>query len=129
MLHWDRYEHMVESSLRHSMGTLTLDTMKKGVEEGVYTAFGTECGEEIRLIVLARIVDYDTFRVGHIGAMAGKGLKEASEYLHVLEEWAFSQGAVELHGWCRPAIGRLLLRYGWRHKFSVMSFDLRRRLQ
>lgn len=129
MLHWDRYEHLVVDSVAHSKGTLTVAGVAEALQNGSACAMGTERNGEVVMILVARIVEYETFNSARIVAMAGRNLREAHKFMHLLEEWAFAQGAVELEGWCRPAVQRLLQRMGWKHKFSIMTYDLRRRLQ
>ena len=63
------------------------------------------------------------------GSFVHHAVTELLDSLDALEAWALTFGAVEIEGYCRPAMARLTRRLGWKFKLMIVSRDLRRRLQ
>lgn len=126
---WGALAPMLERSLRHARGTMVLDEFREMLLDGSATCFATVKEARIELMLVILPVDYATYRVARILACSGKGLKEASQFLDALEAWALTQGCVEIEGWCRPAMVRLTQRLGWQPKFTIVSRNLRGKLQ
>lgn len=120
---------MIERGLRHARGTMLLDEFRVMLLNGSATCFATIKYARIELMLVVLPVDYATYRVARILACSGRGLKEAAQFLDALEAWALTQGCVEIEGWCRPAMVRMAQRLGWQPKFTIISRNLRGKLQ
>lgn len=96
---------------------------------GYYSTFVTLRNGKIELVLVVTLCEYATYNAVRIVAMAGKGLKDAAQFLPELEAWALTQGAVQLEGWCRPSVSRLLRSVGFETPFAMCIRDLRRKLQ
>jgi hypothetical protein len=127
--HWPFLEPMIARSVAKSKGTVTTEVIYKALCQGEIVCFGTAIDGEPEAIIVVQATRYETYTAGRILACAGKNLKDAMQFWHIVEGWAHDMEAVEMEAWCRPAVERLLRRYGWRHKFSIVSLDLRRKLQ
>jgi len=126
---WELLEPLLARAVQHGRGMVTCEGMRELLFQGVARAFILLEDDQIRAIFVAKPVCYDKYRAVRIIAAAGRGMKHAMAQLHVLEAWALTLEAVEVEGWCRPAMERLLRKYGFKYKATIVSLDLRRKLQ
>ena len=126
---WEQIEPFIEKSVEASQGTITTRMIYDMLCEGSAVAIGTADGTEIKLVTVLRRIEYANYSAARIIAMAGTGLREAHRFIEAVEAWAISLDCVELEGWCRPAVTKLLRRLGWKPKFTIVTRDLRRKLQ
>jgi hypothetical protein len=127
--HWPFLEPMVARSVAKSKGTVTVEVIHDALISGEVVCIGTAADEEPEMMIVIQAIRYQTYTAARIIAAAGKNLKDAMAFWHVVEAWALGVKAVEVEAWCRPSVERFLRRYGARHKFSIVSWDLRRKLQ
>lgn len=126
---WDFLGPMFQRSVDKSYGMVTLDSIQERFRRRELVC-SVVLRNDILLSAFAwRIVEYDTYKSLRIVAAAGKELKVAAQFLDVLVCLALKEGAVELEAWCRPAMVRLLHRYGFRRKTEIVTLDIRRKLQ
>lgn len=128
-LAWEELESFIEKSIEKSFGMMTTRQCYDMLCAGQAAAFATSRDGKLRLVLVVRPVEYASYRVARIIAMAGTGLREAHRFVDALEAWAVALGCVELEGWCRPAVTRFLRRLGWQPKLTLVVRDLRRKLQ
>lgn len=128
-VYWESIEPFIARSVKRAYGTLTVDYIQDMLFRGYAVAFLTMRGEEIIAVLICDRVFYATYTSIRVIACAGQELKEAVQFMDILDAWAISQGAVEIEAWCRPAMVRLSKRLGWTPKFTIVTRDLRRRLQ
>lgn len=127
---WDSLEPMLERSVKHSHGMCTTDAIREWLMEGAAVCIGTAVDNEPRAVFICRPVYYVTYVAARIVAAAGRDLGPSMGYFHVVEEYAIGIGASEVEAWCRPAMTRLLRKYGWKRKeLEMLTFDVRRKLQ
>lgn len=126
---WDTIEPFIARSVAHSQGTVTVEGIKESLCEGVRVCIGAAYRGEPFLVAVLRPVSYQTYIAARIEAIAGRNIKQAACCMPVIAQWARDIGAVELEAWCRPAVVRLLQRWGWKPKFTIVTLDLRRNLQ
>lgn len=127
---WDLLEPFIERSVEHSHGMLTLECIHQRLLDGLAVCIGTISDQQVQAVIVCQPVYYSSYTAGRIIAAAGRNLGPSMAFFHVVEEWAFGLGAVEIEAWCRPAVVRLLRTYGWRRKgLEMLSIDMRRKLQ
>ncbi len=126
---WGEVEPMLEKSIEVSQGMITMGVIKMLIDDGRGVVFTTQRDGRIEAALVARVVEYATYNAARIVACAGRNLAEASQFIDVIEEWAFNAGCVEIEGWCRPSMTRLANKLGWKTKVSIVTRDLRRKLQ
>lgn len=126
---WPELEPFILASVEKSFGMQTVNQVHDLLLKGHAHAFCTMRDNRLVMVLVVRLIEYATFGAARIIACAGKELKEATQFISALEAWALTQGAVELEGWCRPAVARLVRRLGWRTKVEMVTLDLRRKLQ
>lgn len=126
---WDLLEPFFQRSIDVSNGRLTMRWLQQGLLLGAIVAFATYRKDKLEMVLAVEMANYPGMDVARIVAIAGKNLKEASRFLDALETWALSQGAVEIEGFCRPAMVRLARHFGWKPQVLIVTKDLRRRLQ
>lgn len=124
---WEQLEPFIERSCKHSRGTITTAVVKEMLCGNRAVCMGTARGNEPVSVFVVQITDYHTYRAATMIAVAGKELREAMEFEYILTEWATALGATELEAWCRPSMARLLRRFGYEPRFTVVSKSLRRR--
>lgn len=126
---WPELEQMLHRSVEYHQGTLSLKTIYEWLTNGHASAFVVTKDNRIQLVMILNIVTYSSFKAVRIAACAGKNLKESMKFIHELECWALTQGCVEIEAWCRPAMVRLVQRFGWMPRSTIVTRDLRRKLQ
>lgn len=127
--YWDSIEPFIARSVEHSNGQVTCEQIRDMLETAQATAFLTMRGQKIIAVLVVRLAYYASYTSARIIACAGSELKAAHKFIDCIEAWALTQGAVELEGWCRPAMIRLTQRMGWTVKTTIVARDLRRKLQ
>lgn len=125
----DDLRPFLELSAKESKGMISASGLERMLLESEAVAFATIREHEIEAVLVLTIVEYDTYKAARVIACAGKSLIEASKFLDALGSWALTMGAIELEAWCRPAVENLLLKLRWEHKVSIVTYDLRRKLQ
>lgn len=127
--YWEELEPFIQKSVDVSEGDLTVDFVKTMLFAGHATLFATLQDNRIQMVIVVEVVAYATYRSARIICCAGRKIKEALRYIEALEVWALSYGAVQIEGWCRPAVVRFLRRLGFKPGRTMMVRDLRRKLQ
>jgi len=127
--HWDTLEPFIERSVRHSRGMVTVEGIRQMLFAGDACVIGTAMNNEIQAVTVCSITNYATYRAATIIAAAGKDLKAAMAFFHIIEGWALACGCSEVEAWCRPSVARLLRKYRWRQTYEILTIDLRRKLQ
>lgn len=122
---FDQAAPLLQKALKYADGELTVWDIKRLIGKGLMQLWlGVQQGE-VETVMVTEIADYPAKRIVRVVALAGR----ISPYLHVFEmikEWAVVNGAVELEAWCRPAMSRLLRRYGFSKRHEIVRCDLRR---
>lgn len=126
---WSLLEPFIERCTRISNGRLSTELTKVALLNGWACAMATYRGEKLELVLVVEIVNYPALTVARVVAIAGRGLKESARFLDALDAWAFTLGAVEIECYCRPAMARLIRRFGWRTEDVRLTRNLRRKLQ
>lgn len=118
----------LERALRHANGELTLSDVLELAEKGIMQLWICYAGDKVETVMTTEISDFPSRRVVRVVTLAGR----IAPYLHIwklLQEWALMHGAEEIEAWCRPAMTRLLRRYGFAKRYEIVRYDLRRKLQ
>lgn len=126
---WDLLEPFFQQAVDISEGRVSLSQIKGRLLEGSLTAFATCRKDQLELVWTAEISHYPSTTVARVFSLSGKNFKEAYRFIDALEAWALVQGAVALEAYCQPVMARLLRRFGWMHKYAIVTRDLRRRMQ
>lgn len=127
---WRTIEPFIERSVRaHTFETITTAGIRELLVNGDAIVFALEKDGELVLVLTATIVQYPHYASARIVSISGRHLREASRYLHILEEWAKSQHAIMLEAWCRPAMVRMLRSLGWTERTTLVTRSLKRALQ
>lgn len=129
LYYWNDMEPFIERCARVSEGMLEAKATQDMLLAGVATAFMTLNDVGLVALFIARIVDYPTYRSARVISASGNDLKGAMKFFFLLENWAFEQGATQIEGWCRPGMVRLLRRFGFDKKLSLVTLSLKRNLQ
>ena len=126
---WEEMEAILAASDTISGGMITVELLKHWLLNGDATAFSiTKYGQMESVLVIMK-VDYATYSVARVVAYAGKDFIGTMQFVDALEAWALMQGCVELEGWCREEVVKLVSRYGWNPKLTIVSRNLRGKLQ
>ena len=126
---WDEMEAMLERAFKYNYGMLSKAAIFNWLVDGSATAFATTRDNRLIMVLVVMKVDYAHYSAARIIACAGRELQGAMQFIDALEAWALTQGCVEIEAWCRPAMVRLTRRLGWLPKLTMVSRDLRRKLQ
>mgnify|MGYP003575151633 CR=1 FL=1 len=126
---WDSICPFLEASVRVSFNMISLVQLRRLLESGEAVCIGIARDNEPLAIFVAHIVNYSDYRCARVIAAAGTQLKDAMRYFHVMEGWAMSLGATEIEAWCRPAMERMLRRYGFKHRVSIITRRIERSYQ
>ena len=126
---WDSIEPFIMSSVKHSRGMVTTEGIKRMLLNNDAVVIGTAIDHDPVAVTVCTVVNYSTYRACRIIAAAGKDLKSAMKFFHIIEGWAIYSGCSEVEAWCRPSVSRLLQRYRWRKTYEMVTIDLRRKLQ
>lgn len=125
---WPKILPLVEESVRQSSGSITVEQIRNDLFSGTAVCIGTGDENGPALMSIVKVVQYPTYKAARVIALGGRRLDASMQHIAVLEDWALFQGCVEIEGWCDPPQGRLMRKLGWRHKRSLMTWDLRRRM-
>lgn len=127
---WEELQPFLMSSIEQSPGW-TLEALQKVITDGDAVVFTLFKKERLVWMIVAQFINYPMYRAARIIAHAGVDFKKATEFNQILEDWASMGGAVELEGCCADErVVRLVGRApGWKKKYTVMSKDLRGKLQ
>ena len=128
-LAWEALEPFMQRAVAAGRGEITVEVIYQMLVNQEALAFVTLEGDKVEAMLVVRLIDYSTYRAARIIACSGRRLAEAMQFIDALEAWALTQGAVEIEAWCRPAMTRLVRRFGWQPKLAIVSRDLRRKLQ
>ena len=129
---WQMIEPLIVRSTEQSQGMILVEQIKAQLLEGKAALFTVEkWSGEIESLVVLEVVHYGTYTAARIIACAGEAIAESMKFIDALESWALTQGAIEIEAWCKPAQERLFCRptFGFKHKCSIITRDLRRKLQ
>lgn len=126
---WPLLETFYARSIRMSKGTMSLASLQQQLFSKQAVAIVMLDNDTIVAAFAGRVVEYDSYRAFRITAAAGFQMKEALARIDVLITWALKQGVTELEGWCRPAMVRLLRPAGFKPKFTIVTLDIRRKMQ
>src|SRR3990167_6585269 len=112
-----------------SNGMITTELLHRWLLEGDAVAFAILKDDRMLSVLIVMPVAYATYKVARVVAFAGKNFIGAMQFVDALEAWALMQGCVELEGWCREEVVKLVSRYDWKPKLTIVSRDLPRKLQ
>lgn len=126
---WGELEPFIQKSVDKSQGMISVARIREMVERREASVFATLCDNRYVAVLVVEVVQYATYRAARIVACAGRDLREAAKFINVLEVWARGYECIEIEGWCRPAMVKLVQRLGWQPKISIVTWDLRRTLQ
>lgn len=128
---WPEVEPILARCVEISQGMLTLENLYEMLckRYNLATLFITLRDNKVESALILWVVQYGAYRAAQIVAFAGKNLLQCHEYIEVLDTWARKLDCVEIEGWCRPEMARLVRRLGWQPKLTMMTRDLRRKLQ
>lgn len=126
---WQELSALLYPAVELSQGMLSLEQIEVWLRSGQATAFAVIEKQQLKMAVIAMPVEYAFYNAARIVALAGEDLKESWKFLPVLEAWALTRNCVEIEGWCREEIWRMLRPLGWTKKTNILSWDLRRKLQ
>lgn len=117
---------LIERSIKVSFGSIRGEEVAGMLVVGDATAVTIEENGQILILMVVRLVQYPEYRATRIVCMSGRKLKEAHNCWNEFKRWSISLGADEIEAFCRPAMIRLLHRFGsWKPKFTALSVDLR----
>ena len=126
---WDEMEAVLMPCFEATNGMLNSKQVYEWLMQEHAVAFATVRNGRLAAVLVVLKVNYASYSVARIIACAGKDLKGAMQFIDALEAWALTQGCVEIEGWCLKSAARLVRRYGWKDKLTIVTRDLRRRLQ
>lgn len=128
---WESIEELVQRSVDNTpAGMLTVEVVKRMLFEGDATALYTSRDGEVELLLVVMVVNYSSYKAARVIACAGRDMAEASLFMDVLSCWALTMGCLEVEAWCQnPATVRFVHRAGFKTKTTVVSLDLRGKLQ
>lgn len=126
---WDSICPFLEASVRASFNMISIDTLQEMLFEGQAVCIGTAQAGEPVFVTVTHPVQYSGFRTARVIAAAGSQLKQSMKFFHVLETWAMSLGITEIEAWCRPGMTRVLSRYGFKHRVSIITRKIERAYQ
>ena len=119
---------LLRKALKHANGELTEYHIYRFVQAGLMQLWvGYERGE-VAAVMVTEIADYPLKRVVRVLALAGKTAPFEDTFERI-KLWAAENGAVELEAYCRPAVTRLIRRWGFFKLRDQVCLDLRRKLQ
>ncbi|MGH9567169.1 MAG: hypothetical protein ACRD4I_14380, partial [Candidatus Angelobacter sp.] len=127
--YWEELEPFIMRSVAISAGTLNMQGMFAALCNGDYTAMATLRNDTFTSVLIVEIVEYAEYGALRIVAISGKDLYSALDWLPDVEEFGSRLGAIEFEAWCRPAMVRLLRRWGWSPKLTQMVKPFRKSLQ
>lgn len=126
---WEEMEGVLAICETVSNGMITTKLIHRWLLDGDAVAFGILKDEKLLSVLVVMPVQYATYKVARVIAYAGKNFIGTMQFIDALEAWALMQGCVELEGWCREEVVKLVSRYGWKPTLTIVSRDLRRKLQ
>lgn len=112
----EAYRQQIERALVYADGVLGFSDVKKAVEDGVMQLW---VGENEDAVMVTELVDYPAKRVARVVAIAG-ALRKYKDQFDLFLAWAKMNGACEVEAWCRPAVARLLRRYGFEKRQEIV---------
>jgi hypothetical protein len=132
--HFDKYWHktkpLVEKCIKRSMhGEMTADDIYALALQGNVYVFVVKndagISPDVKLAVVLEIVKYPRLPAMNILALGGSDLDYFYEkFWKKLCGWAFMNGVRAIEGWVSPAMERVISRYGFKHVYTHMRFDL-----
>ena len=125
---WDELESVLAPAFEAGEGILSRRDIYNWLMEDHAVAFSTMKDGKITSVLIVMKVRYSEYSVARIVACAGKNLRGAMKFIDALEAWALTQGCVEIEGWCRASVARLVRPLGWKPKLTIVSRDLRHKL-
>ena len=126
---WGEMENVLEKCFEKTAGILSAEQVYQWLTEGTAIAFATVKENRLEAVLIVTKVNYAKYSIARIVACGGMNLKGAMQFIDALEAWAFTHGCVEIEAWCETPVARLVRRYGWKSKLTIVSRDLRRKLQ
>lgn len=121
---WPHVEHFIEQSLQHSCGELTAADARVYVTQGHWVLLSVY--NEDNNVVGALVVQFFNRvrdRVAFIVAMGGKTIL-SPETFDQFASILMRNGATCVEGGVRKSVARLLHRYGFTHKYSIVGRSL-----
>lgn len=127
---WEEIEPLMQRSIDNTpAGMLTVDVIFELLIHNQAALMYTSRGSKIVMALVVQKVHYSTYCVARVIALAGTELSSAYSFLDVLAAWCLTMGCVEIEAWCSPALARFHRRAGFKHKTTIVSLDLRGKLQ
>jgi len=126
---WEMLEPYIARSVRHSFGTVSVQGIRMLLMTGQATAIVMLENDHLIAVFAVMVIPYAYYKSVRVIAAAGRKMSEAMARIDVLITWALKQEATEIEGWCRPSVERMLKRYGFKHRLSIVTLDIRRSMQ
>ena len=126
---WEHIIQMLERSVSVSKGMMSIKLMQELINDGSAAAFVTFRGDVVESAIICSVVNYAYYRSARILACGGKNLHHAMQNFDALQSWSLLNECKEIEGWVEPEMCRYLRRFGFKPKKTIVSFDLRSKLQ
>jgi hypothetical protein len=128
--YWPATKPLVEKCIKRSMhGEITIDDIYALATQGKMYVFIVKSDKGIRpdvkLALVLEIVNYPRLPAINILALGGSDLDPLyDKFWKKLCGWAYMNGIRAIEGWVSPAMERVITRYGFKHVYTHMRFDL-----
>lgn len=132
--HFDKYWHkvkpLIEKCIKRSMhGEITVEDIHTLALQGKFYIFivkNDSCiTPDVKLALVLEIVNYPRLPAMNILALGGSDLEHFHEkFWQKLCGWAFMNGVRAIEGWVSPAMERVISKFGFKHVYTHMRFDL-----
>ena len=120
---WGAVEQFLGPAIEHSKGEYTLDLVKAYVAEGRWALLVASEDSTIHGAATIDFFNRANDRVAFVTTIGGK-LISNDENFKQLKDFVISRGATAMEGAVRDSVARMLKRYGFEEKYSIIEVKL-----
>jgi hypothetical protein len=123
---WDAVAELLAPSVENAAhGEFTLSDIRAAAEKGSVTIALCTLNGDPQMAFAVEFKHYPRYMNLNIIALGGTMMDEFMRaYFETLKEWARGAGATEIQASCRPAMARMLERYGYVSTYHEMRVSL-----
>ena len=127
---WDDVLPLIRVSLRYAEGELEPEDLVVHLDTGQMHLWVAMDKGEVIAAMITEIITYPRKRILRVITLASKdghGMDNWYDFLPMVEGFAINNGCSALEAWTRKGMARKLK--DWKHSYSVITKDLKQRMQ
>ena len=124
---WDEVAPLMDAALKHSEGELLTEDLVEHLDNEDLRLWVAMLDNKVIAAMITEVITYPRKKILRIITLAGKDMELWYDFLPSIEGYAVSKQCSALEAWTRKGMTRKLK--DWKHSYSVITKDLKQRMQ